>query len=108
MIIFDDSLSGRPENILPSVRRKLSAYTRSDRVNNFKIGITSDPVRRFQRAYAGLYDEMILLYRSLSIDSVSVMECDLILHNWAIADNLNAGGGGRIGIPPYFLYIVTR
>jgi hypothetical protein len=108
MSVYDDSVRGRPEYVLPLVRRKLSAYTRVDKVSSFKIGITNNPLRRFRQVYAGLYNKMVVLYCSPSINSVSIVEYELIDHNWEFADNVIAGGGGRIGTPPYFLYVVTR
>jgi hypothetical protein len=51
---------------------------------------------------------MIVLYRTRSIDSVSKLESHLVEHNWEVADNSIGGGGGRIGDPPYYLYVVRR
>ena len=89
------------------MRRRVSAYTRSHLVGGFKIGITNNPEARFAR-YAADYGEMIVLYMSSSLDSVSQVECDLIEHNEEITHNRIAGGGGNYGDPPYYLYIVLR
>jgi len=94
--------------VLRDIRRQLSAYTRQDRIRRFKIGITNDPERRYQQAYTNEYDEMILLYRTSSINFVSWLEKELVSHNWDISDNNIAGGGGNIGAPPYYLYVVIR
>lgn len=103
-----DPLTGAPGRVLSRLLRKLSAYTREDCVKNFKIGITNYPERRFSQAYARYYDEMIVLYQTTSIDFVSQIEALLVEHNWEITDNTIAGGGGNIGVPPYFLYVVLR
>ncbi len=103
-----DFVTGRPPDIATDVLRSLSAFTRHDRVRYFKIGITSNPERRFKEAYAKSYDEMIVLYRSTSIHSVSQLEIELVRHNEGLADNLVAGGGGDYGEPPYYLYVVMK
>jgi hypothetical protein len=106
--VYDGIITGKPQDVIPLILRKLSAYTRQDRVRRFKIGITNNPDRRFLQAYAGEYDEMILLYQSSSINSVSELECMLVEHNWECCDNAIGGGGGNIGTPPFFLYVVIR
>lgn len=108
MNVFCDIVTGKYHAVLHGIRRKLSAYTRQDRIRRFKIGITNNPVRRYQQAYAREYDEMILLYQTLSINSVSCLEAELVNHNWYVSDNNIAGGGGNIGGPPYYLYIVIK
>jgi hypothetical protein len=88
------------------VCRSLSALTPERYVERFKIGITNDPIRRFG-IYVDAYDEMILLYRSRSINNVSDMEAMLIDHNRDLAMNRTGGGGGNIGrTGPYYLYVV--
>jgi hypothetical protein len=103
-----DLTTGRPADVASTLRRRVSAYTRDDRVNRFKIGITSNPLGRFSNGYARDYDQMIVVYRSASLDSVSQVECDLIEHNAEITRNRIAGGGGDYGEPPYCLYLVVR
>ena len=88
-------------------RRRVSAYTRSHLVGGFKIGITNSPEARFA-VHAKTYEQMIVLYQSSSIDCVSDLEYDLTEHNRELADNVIAGGGGHVGQPPYYLYIVLR
>jgi hypothetical protein len=72
----------------------------------FKIGITCNPESRWDNAYKSDYDEMIVLYQSSSIESVSQVERDLIEHNQHLTKNRIAGGGGGIGTPPFYLYLV--
>jgi hypothetical protein len=103
-----DLTTGRPSAVAATLRRRLSAYTRKDVVREFKIGITNDPRGRYSNGYARDYDEMIVLYRSSSLHSVSKVECDLIDHNKEITKNRIAGGGGNYGDPPYYLYVVLR
>lgn len=98
---------GRPSEVAAILRRTVSAYTREGVVSRFKIGITNNPRARFSNGYSTDYDEMIVLYKSTSLDSVSKVECDLIDHNKEITKNRIAGGG-NYGDPPYYLYIVLR
>jgi hypothetical protein len=105
-IVHFDLTTGRPAEVASTLRRRVSAYTR-DRVGRFKIGITNNPSGRFSNGYARDYDEMIVLYRSPSLDSVSQVERDLIEHNEEITRNRIAGGG-NYGEPPYYLYLVVR
>lgn len=62
---------------------------------------------RFSKGYANDYDEMIVVYESSSINSVSQVERELIDHNSEFAKNQIAGGGGNYGSPPYYLYVVV-
>lgn len=101
-------VTGRPEDVVSDVLRSLSAYTRRDRVRNFKIGITSNPERRFREQYNKNYDKMVVLYQSSSITNVSRLEVELVQHNKELADNIIAGGGGNYGEPPYYMYVVIK
>src|ERR1039457_7225608 len=103
-----DFMTGRPSMVASALRRRVSAYTRKDLVRGLKIGITNNPRVRFSKKDYSGYGEMIVLYKSSSLDSVSEVECDLIDHNQEITKNRIAGGGGNYGDPPYYLYIVIR
>ena len=92
-----------PVQVLPTLRRRISAYKRSG--SPFKIGITSCPQRRAM-GYGSRYDEMIVLYRTTSDRFGRRIEAILIEHYWEDCDNSIGGGGGRKGYPPYYLYIV--
>lgn len=107
-VVYFDLTTGRPGDVASTLRRRVSAYTREDRVSRFKIGITNNPHGRFSNGYVRDYDQMIVLYESSSLDSVSQVECDLIEHNAAITRNRITGGGGDYGEPPYYLYLVVR
>lgn len=106
--IHFDPVTGNPSVVASTMRRRVSAYTRKDLVRGFKIGITNNPAARFSNGYSRDYDEMIVLYKSSSLESVSEVERDLIDHNEEITKNRIAGGGGNYGDPPYYLYIVLR
>lgn len=105
--VYHDWITGRPLEVASEMRRRVSAYTRRNVVRAFKIGITNNPEARFSK-HSRTYDEMIVLYKSRSLESVSEVERDLIEHNEEVARNVIGGGGGSYGDPPYYLYIVLR
>lgn len=106
MEIYDEVQTGWPNQIISTMRRRISAYTRAG--IEFKIGITNDPyARASQYEYnEPYYDEMILIYGTSSINHVRELEAVLIDYYWAVCDNSIGGGGGRVGAGPYYLYIV--
>jgi hypothetical protein len=107
-VIFNEQVTGRPGVVAPSLRRRVSAYTRHDRARAFKIGITNHPERRFRQSYAGTYDDMIVIYQSSSRQFIREMERDLIEYNRVLCNNLIGGGGGRATTGPFYLYIVRE
>ncbi len=100
--------TGHLQKLLSVIVKRLSALTRKNKVQRFKIGITNNPRRRYLRKYARIYDEMLVLYRTTSINYVSQLEDELIKHNWEHTDNKISGGGGDYGEPPYYLYVVRK
>ena len=77
--------------------------------NHWKIGITNNPENRLsQPDYSGNYDRMIVMYRTESLNSARELERRLIDYYQGSSDNINAGGGGLPGEPPYFLYVVIK
>ena len=50
---------------------------------------------------------MIVLYETSSIKNARDLEKQLIKYYWGWCDNRNRGGGGNIGTPPHYAYIVT-
>lgn len=109
MSVFYNTVTGRPKDVISSVRRRISAFTRTCNVCNFKIGITNNPERRWQQEYVRSYEQMLVVYQSSSINCVSELEYELVNHNWNYCDNKIAGGGGGIGAAsPYYLYVVIK
>lgn len=99
--------TGRPDRILSTLLRRVSAYTRQTKVSKFKIGITCSPDRRWVEGYRHEYERMIVVYRTTSDKHVRQMERLLVDHNWECGDNVYRGGGGPSGVGPYYLYIVV-
>lgn len=106
MSVYFQIQSGKPNDVVSTLKRRISGMTRMNKVSNFKIGITNYPFRRWNEQHKNNYDEMLVVYQSESISNVSQLETELINHNWECCDNLRAGGGGSIGEPPYYLYVV--
>lgn len=100
--------TGNPSAVVSSVLRSISAYTRVDRVASFKIGISCNPENRFRQAYSDIYDKMLVVYQSTSINNVRDLEYLLVEHNRELCDNIISGGGGNYGEPPYYMYVVVR
>lgn len=108
MSVQYDYETGRPNEVLTTITRRVGAYTRRNLVERFKIGISNNPDRRWREAYKYAYDEMLVLYCSASISNVSILEDLLVEQNFDLCDNLIGGGGGNIGEPPYYLYLVRK
>lgn len=108
MSVYYEYETGRPNDVLTTIARRISAYSRLMLVERFKIGISNNPGRRWRETYKYAYDEMIVLYSTTSISNVSILENLLVERNFDLCDNLIAGGGGNIGEPPYYLYLVRK
>ena len=94
--VFYNEVTGWPSEVVSTVLRKISAYTRQNKVRYFKIGITNNPARRFDEEHKYNYDEMIIIYRSDSYDNVCNLERDLVEHNRELADNIIGGGAAGV------------
>ena len=77
---------------------------------NFKIGITSNPVKRaanYDSDHPDKYHQMVVLYETGSHDRVRKLETMLICKHRKDSDNEIGGGGGSKGRGKrYYLYIV--
>lgn len=98
-------VTGPPTSVLSTLRRKVAGLVRSDRVVRFKIGRTNDFVTRMA-AYSD-YHEIVIVYRSESIEHANTVERELTEH-FNDSDNLVRGGGGPPGGGPYFIYVVVK
>ena len=75
----------------------------------FKIGISSNPQRRSDEYWydaGNKYEEMIVLSQTESSGTVRKLESELVSKHRSESDNKQGGGGGHLGKPPYYLYIV--
>ena len=93
--VEDATVTGWPTNI--NLVARVSAYTRSDRVWRYKIGLTNNPAMRagqHSRDRAP-YSRMIVLYRTQSRKHSAEMESLLIELYADHCDNVRKGGAGR-------------
>ena len=110
MLIREELQTGWPSQL--ALRQRVAAYGRIDRVQGFKIGISSKPRDRaaLYRHKEPHFREMIVLYKTFSEFNVRNTERELTI--WFKVDfecdNKNLGGGGPIGEPPFYLYVVLR
>jgi hypothetical protein len=107
MIIRRAIQTGIPKKL--NLHARISALTRKDRVSGFKIGITCDPEARVRgRTYSNTYDEMVVLYKTDSLDRIRAIEAMMTEYHHELSDNIKMGGAGRSGTPPYYLYVVIK
>ena len=101
-------IMGWPKHVQTGLRRSIAAYAWG--CTSFKIGITSAPWNRFTAPDYSMYDRMVVLYRTDSERFIRDMERSLVDYfcGHPDCDNVNAGGGGPMGEPPIYLYIVMR
>ena len=95
--------TGRFREALTTLRKRIAIYKLAR--HTFTIGITGSPIQRASR-YGSQYGELIVLYKTSSERNIRLMEKILIEEYWEYCDNSVGGGGGPVGGPPYYLYIV--
>jgi len=106
--LIEDIETGRPSDLNLNVR--VSRLTRHDFYSSFKIGITNNPRRR-QKAYVAhgtRYTNMLVIYKTTSLDYVTSVEKELTKYLDGFSDNKVSGGGGNYSHPPYYVYIVRE
>ena len=100
-----DPWTGPPSKIEGSLHRRISGYTRNGQ--SFKTGITGNPWGR-KPGYDGIYDRMIVLYKTTSEKYARDFERRSIDWYGDASDAERRGGGGPLGGPPFYLYVVTN
>lgn len=71
------------------------------------FGITGDYEQRAWD-HSLTYSLMVVLHEDDSASEIRDLEAWVIDENWQWCDNRTSGGGGHLGNPPYFLYVVLR
>lgn len=98
--------SGDPDEVISTLKRSVGQFTKN--VGTFKIGRTCDPAHRAGQPDYAKFDEMIVIYKTRSAEHVNDVETQLIeffeTHN--DIGNFRGGGGGPLGQPPYYVYVV--
>lgn len=102
--------SGWPSR-LDSLLKRIGAYTREDRVSQWKVGISAYPERRAEqhdRSGVG-YDEMVVIYVTRSIANARVVERWVTEEFDGYLDNERQGGGGLVAeAEAHFVYLLLR
>jgi hypothetical protein len=102
--------SGWPSS-LDTFLRRISAYTRSDRVRRWKIGISAYPKRRAgQHNRSDIrYDEMVVIYMTRSIKNARLVEQWITMEYVGHHDNKRHGGGGlKAAADAHYVYLLLR
>ena len=102
---WDVRTTGWPSRVEGSLHHRISGYTRNGR--SFKTGITGNPQRR-KAGYDGICDRMIVLYETTSERHARDFERRSIDCYGDASDAERRGGGGPLGGPPFYLYVVTN
>ena len=109
MILRWREFSGRPNNsLLEKLRRSLVQYQKGSR--SIKIGLTTDPMRRWSEQKREGWSEMVVIYSTSSGDFAAAVEQDLIAHGWNrhyTSWNYNPGGERSPGTyTRYYIYVL--
>jgi len=103
--------SGWP-SALENLWRRVSAYTRGDRIIGWKVGLTNNPERRaysYDRDTDYYYDEMVAIYETSSIKNARDLEFAITSEYDGYCDNERLGGAGPdSATPPYYVYLVLK
>jgi hypothetical protein len=95
-------LTGRPSEVMPRLRQRVSGYIANQKVKEFYIGRTNDAVATKSRHGA---QEVVSLYETESVDNAIVVEDSLIKsfyeHAKCSNDNDHSGGGASDGWTNY-------
>lgn len=114
-VYYDYLISGRPDDVLERLTRKIGAVSRWGAFHQ-KVGITNNPERRWAMGYRSHgWQEMRVLYRSSNRDHTLDLERRLVKRfreNLCFSPgyyhNVAPGGEGRPPLTgPFFLYVVT-
>ncbi len=94
-----------------TLRKRISAYTREDRVSRWKVGISAYPERRAQQhdRSGAFYDEMVVIYVTRSIDHARKVERWVTEDYEGYHDNEYQGGGGMVAAADvHYVYLLLR
>ena len=105
-----DPYSGGYQQASTKVKKCISALTRDGKATGMWIGYTSSGEAGLKGRWNAKYkligmQHIAMVYVSDSIDFARNMEVLLIDFYVDHVDNLNAGGGGPVGQPPYVVYV---
>ena len=109
MILRWREFSGRPNDaLLEKLRRSIGQYQRGSRA--IKIGLTTDPTRRWSEQRRDGWSEMVVIYSTSSRNFAAVVEQELTAQGWGehyTVWNYNLGGEGIPGsYTRYYVYVL--
>ncbi len=104
--------SGWPSG-LDTFLRRIRAYTRSDRVSGWKVGISAYPERRAgEHARSGTgYDEMVVFYMTGSVEDARRVErwiTEAYADRWDLENKRLGGGGPPAYAAAHYVYLLLR
>ena len=103
MQIRREQETGRPNEVDRPIRRRMDLFVRSG--TSFRIGVTSDPTRNVSQ-HSGLYDEIVVLYKTGGQKWVRDMKRDLVNDYWNKCCNTVRGIGRPLARSrSYYLYV---
>lgn len=96
---------GWPKDIVKSLNRSLGQYRR--RHGAVKVGITANPKRRFNEyCYREGIKQMVVIYKTSSINNANNLEKWFIENRWDILENQWEGYSPMTTKGPYYAYFV--
>jgi len=97
---------GNQTEILSKIDKSIQWYSKD---HDVKVGITTNPERRSSNYKNDTdYTRMVVLFKTQSSRVIRSFERDLVDYHWELIDNETGGGGGPLGSPPYYLYLVFK
>jgi transposase len=102
--------TGHFETAKKLVQKRAYYLIHQEKIKSLKFGYTSRPEDRLRlyKSRGSRYNYMYVIYQTQSVDYMRQMEDYLIKTYPDYCDNSIGGGGGNIGLPPYFTYCVTH
>lgn len=109
MVLRWREYGGRPgDALLANLHRSIGQYQRGSRA--LKIGLTTDPIRRWREQRREGWREMVVIYSTSSRNYAAAVEKNLAAHGWNnyyASWNYNPGGEPIPGsYTRYYVYVL--
>ncbi len=112
--IIYEPYTGRPSQVLPKIKRRITRLIRDKNYGEIYIGRTSYPEERLSQheKEKGTFDRMLVVYKTSSSEYAHKVESELIRH-YRKSDRVNVlneveGSSGSEGESPYYVYVLLR
>lgn len=112
--IYDEIQTGRLQEVLPKIKRKLNSIITNGNYSWAYVGRTSNVNRRISqhKSERGKFDSVYVIYKTQSFEYVKRVENGIIeyLKEGKKINLLNKSSGspGPKGKPPYYVYVAFR